>query len=246
MTLLKLQDATRGRMTLHCRLMVAMAALLTLLPQLMRADNWTNFFTDVMVAGGSSKSVRNQSGWQSYDQDLNKGAGGDYIYLLYKRATTDTPSTGFISDLKVVHGSQGYQERFTDENGVEWIRSSYTGDSHSYFEPNNLWGEQYETTFDLSTGGTKYPIHTQLEVSLPGNPSYEDTKNDLVYAFVGDECRGILMPSAETKGFEGIVYSRTEGEQAQLRYYRASQKGYYTLKQLIDLNGLMQNVVFEY
>ena len=55
-----------------------LAGLLFLLPQGLWAG-WTEFFTDVMVAGGS-KSVRNQEGWKSYDRDLNDGAGGDYIY----------------------------------------------------------------------------------------------------------------------------------------------------------------------
>ena len=103
-----------------------LAGLLFLLPQGLWAG-WTEFFTDVMVAGGS-KSVRNQEGWKSYDRDLNDGAGGDYIYLLYKQATTETPSQGFITDLKVVHGN--YQEKFTDSDGVEWILAPYTGGDH--------------------------------------------------------------------------------------------------------------------
>ena len=103
---------------------VLLLAAWLLVPQTIWADG---FFTDIMVAGGSSKDVRNQSGWNSYDQDLNKGAGGDYIYLLYKQATTTTPEQGFITDLKVVHGS--YQETFT-ENGVEWTLAPYTGGDH--------------------------------------------------------------------------------------------------------------------
>ena len=105
--------------------MLLMAAWL-IVPQTLWADGWTSFFTDIMVAGGS-KSVRNQSGWSSYDKDLNDGAGGDYIYLLYKQASTATPEQGFITDLKVVHGS--YQEKFT-EDGVEWILAPYTGGDH--------------------------------------------------------------------------------------------------------------------
>jgi len=109
------------------RILMVLAGFLFLLPTNGGAAGWNEFFTDIMVAGGG-KSVRNQSGWNSYDQDLNKGAGGDYIYLLYKQATTETPSQGFITDLKVVHGS--YSEEFTDGNGVKWTLAPYVGDSH--------------------------------------------------------------------------------------------------------------------
>ncbi len=116
-----------------CRLrclsrVLTIVLLMVLGPQDMLADGWTSFFTDVMVAGGSKSSVRNQSGWQSYDKDLNKGAGGDYIYLLYKQATTASPQNGFITGLKVIHGS--YSEKFKDSDGVEWTLVPYTGDSH--------------------------------------------------------------------------------------------------------------------
>ena len=47
---------------------------------------WEKYFTDILLAGGSSSSVRKQDGWKSYDKDLNDGAKGDYIYLLYKQA----------------------------------------------------------------------------------------------------------------------------------------------------------------
>ena len=88
---------------------------------------YTDFFTDVMVAGGS-KEDRWHEGWQSYDQDLNKGAGGDYIYLLYKKATTATPASGFITDFKIVDNANP-PEQFT-EDGIVWQLCPYTGGAH--------------------------------------------------------------------------------------------------------------------
>ena len=49
-----------------------------------------NFVTDVMVIGGTQaetnalKTQYQSQGWTFVNQDLNQGAGGDYIYLLYK------------------------------------------------------------------------------------------------------------------------------------------------------------------
>lgn len=114
------------------------------------------------------------------------------------------------------------------------------------FEPNNLWGEAYMLPLSIGKGSTKYPYGTQLAVVLPENPDYEKTKNDVVYIFVGEECRGTLISSDLYPGFKGIVYSREEGEEAEVRYYSAEKKGYYTMKQTFKLNNTLQQVNFKY
>ena len=51
----------------------------------------TNFIQDVMVIGGAKEDVLikvvtyKKQGWSYIDQDLNENAGGDYIFLLYKK-----------------------------------------------------------------------------------------------------------------------------------------------------------------
>ena len=56
----------------------------------LQATRAQDFVTDVMVIGGSkseTQSLRSSlqaQGWVFVDKDLNAGAGGDYIYLLYK------------------------------------------------------------------------------------------------------------------------------------------------------------------
>ena len=58
----------------------------------------TAFINDVMLVGGSKTDVLRQimtlrkNGWTIIDTDLNEGAGGDYILLLYK---TDSHNDGF-------------------------------------------------------------------------------------------------------------------------------------------------------
>ena len=54
----------------------------------------TEYITDVMVIGhkksGNINSLKTQytnQGWTVINKDLNQGAGGAYIYLLYKKGT---------------------------------------------------------------------------------------------------------------------------------------------------------------
>ena len=64
--------------------------------------------TDVMVVGGENKSVTNSyaaQGWTVIKQDLNAGAGGDYVFLLYKSADSASVSNGFITGFYIKTGA---------------------------------------------------------------------------------------------------------------------------------------------
>ena len=95
----------------------------------------TRFIKDVMVVGGSKDNLPNvsllihdyrQDGWTYIDQDLNKGAGGDYIYLLYK---LDSYNDGFnydcITDFIL---SNSYAETLVYE-GRTYFPVSFDGDN---------------------------------------------------------------------------------------------------------------------
>ena len=63
--------------------------------------------TDVMVVGDSASSVTNSyaaQGWTVIKQDLNAGAGGDYVFLLYKSADSASVSNGFITGFYIKTG----------------------------------------------------------------------------------------------------------------------------------------------
>ena len=69
-----------------------MALLLFLLPSVKAVA--TPYIKDVMLFGSDSDpedwlDIYEQKGWTRIDNDLNKGAGGHYIYLLYKRDSRD-------------------------------------------------------------------------------------------------------------------------------------------------------------
>ena len=69
----------------------AALTLLLMLTLSLTASASIAFITDVMVAGHNSQSqftelidTLQQQGWIDIEQDLNAGAGGDYIHLLLK------------------------------------------------------------------------------------------------------------------------------------------------------------------
>ncbi|MBR4653579.1 MAG: hypothetical protein IKO72_09480, partial [Kiritimatiellae bacterium] len=80
------------------------------------AASATTCITDVMVVGGSSSSVTNsyaEQGWKVIPQDLNAGAKGDYIYLLYKSADSAIVSNGFITGFYIKTGKDGVTNELT-------------------------------------------------------------------------------------------------------------------------------------
>lgn len=92
----------------------------------------TRFIKDVMVVGGENaaqvavlSASHHVHGWNSIDQDLNSGAGGDYIYLLYK---LDSYDDGFnydcITDFVL---SNSYNASLVYD-GRTYYPASYDGD----------------------------------------------------------------------------------------------------------------------
>lgn len=91
------------------------------------APKW---ITDVKVIYGDNKDLDPGVGWQRVNrrddarvgQDLNEGAGGDYIYLAYQKKPGRTPLTGlqvaYASNRKDVHVPEGY-EVVKDDEGEE-------------------------------------------------------------------------------------------------------------------------------
>ena len=83
--------------------LVRMAMTLLMLITMSQGASAADFITDVMVIGGTkseTNTLKNQyqsQGWIFIDYDLNKGVGGDYIYLLYKTASDEDPNATFIT-----------------------------------------------------------------------------------------------------------------------------------------------------
>ena len=60
------------------------------------------YVTDIMTVSGSSNSVKNQyleQGWRNAGLDLNSGAGGAFVYLLYKTSDDNGSSGTPVTDV---------------------------------------------------------------------------------------------------------------------------------------------------
>ena len=95
------------------------------------ADDWPSYITDVVVIGGSAGVIESQAsyftsqGYYIIRYDLNAGAGGDYIYLGYKKGNRASTDGGYITDL-VISNNTNHPETATF-GGVTYHLAPYSG-----------------------------------------------------------------------------------------------------------------------
>ena len=117
------------------RMLTVRGLLLLLVAVLASATTYAQeFVTDVMLIGGTEGETNNlkntyrAQGWTVINQDLNEGASGDYIFLLYKKASIFTADS-FITDFYIKSGS-GAPDTLDDNYGVTYTLTPYDGGSH--------------------------------------------------------------------------------------------------------------------
>ena len=134
-----------------------------------------NFVTDVMVIGGTQaetnalKTQYQSQGWTFVNQDLNQGAGGDYIYLLYKTDSDANPDATFITYFSWL---SFYTEEFSMMSGT-FYPVAYDGGSQFVESQGNLNCGTSGYPFYLyytkdSNGGTDNP-HIVKSISFNNN-----------------------------------------------------------------------------
>ena len=124
----------------------------------------TDFITDVKVIGYKDetefeKMLKNseEMGWTAIKKDLNDGAGGDYIYLLYKTPNSLGNSGTPITDIYIKTGKNPPADLILD--GRTYHLVSYTGSAD--FE---------ESKGDLNRGAGGDYIHLYYtREAMPGN-----------------------------------------------------------------------------
>ncbi len=122
-------------------------------------------------------------------------------------------------------------------------RQLFTDKYMPVFTPNNLMDEAHQQVFNLAGSSSKYPLFTQLAVTIPENVPFTVTEDDELAVFVGDECRGILHTTPEDYfRWCSVVVSREENETATIRYYSAEKQGIYTIAEGVQLNNDLQSV----
>ena len=93
-----------------------------------------DYITDVMLIGAGKsintlKAEKQAEGWTLVDKDLNAGAGGAYVFLLYKTKSSPGSSGLPITDFYVkISGSSGHPETITS-NGHTYTLTPGGGNS---------------------------------------------------------------------------------------------------------------------
>ena len=142
----------------------AVTLLLALLPTV---TAWADEgIKDVMVIGGSESKVNSLKtsltgqGWHVIDKDLNRGAGGDYIYLLYKSETSNGVNNGYITDFYISDAKGTAPDNLT-HNGRTYTLVSFDG------------GDSFkESKGDLNRGADGKYIHLYYTTALFPNNRY--------------------------------------------------------------------------
>ena len=142
-----------------------------------------NFVTDVMVIGGTQaetnalKTQYQNQGWTFVNKDLNQGASGDYIYLLYKTDSDANPNATFISYFTWY---STYESQLYLAPGIMYYPVAYDGGSDFVASHGNLNNGTNGTPYYLyytkeDNGGTDNPhlvksitFNNNSEGAMPG------------------------------------------------------------------------------
>ena len=97
------------------------------------ADDYTAYITDLILVGGTPDEVSTaktaHSDYTFIDYDLNKDAGGNYIYLGYKNGSRANTNGGYITDIIVVKRSDYTPPTEVTHNGRTYYICPYAGGS---------------------------------------------------------------------------------------------------------------------
>ena len=154
--------------------MLLATLLLTITAQAAWAqESWPEYFTDLILVGGSSTEVNNKKavyesqGYTFFSQDLNKGARGDYILLGYKKGSRASTIGGYITDIIVVSESDhpkptgnitvnGRTYKKVPFDGGDYFKNTVIGDLNSDAGGWGLWlyysTQEYGSTKRAVTG----------------------------------------------------------------------------------------------
>ena len=96
----------------------------------------TEYIKEVRLVGGDKSTVTswtnyyNSSGYTRIEKDLNKGAGGDYIYLFYKTEnSSDGENRGYITGFYLKYGADNVNDELIFQ-GRTYHLVTCKGDDH--------------------------------------------------------------------------------------------------------------------
>lgn len=119
--------------------------LTLLLPMVLCASQAiaTDYISDLILVGGSKAETKSlidsckSEGWILIDKDLNAGAGGDYVYLLYKTQRSDGINRGYITGFYIKGGTWPIPDEM-DVDGCKFELTPYVGGQHFVSQKGDL------------------------------------------------------------------------------------------------------------
>jgi uncharacterized repeat protein (TIGR02543 family) len=181
-----------------------------------------NFVTDVMVIGGTLaetnalKTQYQNQGWTFVNQDLNQGAGGDYIYLLYKTASDADTNATFISDFI---WNTGYESQLYIFPGIMYYPVAYDGGSDFVANHGNLNngtnGEPVYLYYTKETNGGADNPHIVKSITFNNNSQDAMPGIDLNW-YCGGNAPEIYMHPDITQGW---LFQQTNSTECMITGY---------------------------
>ncbi|MBR6454218.1 MAG: InlB B-repeat-containing protein [Fibrobacter sp.] len=146
------------------------------------------YISDVVVFGGedvSSLKTRYASqGWTVINKDLNADAGGDDVYMAYKKSRYDIDIRGnFISDFIIKTGD--HPDQFTFEGRV-YNRVPHYGSSHFESHGGNLNSKTKENSTNMWLYFTREPFPDNRVVTDIAFTTGKDNKTKEGYTTLGE------------------------------------------------------------
>ena len=148
--------------------------------------------------------------------DDSQSASNDSIYYILKVYGNESAEEDIQVTLKL--WSAKLHQTFTIKGNGKFIHEAVTGVNGDFLP-------------SLSLGSSKYPVTSLVTVNFqPALYGLEASDDDLLAAFIGDECRGTIPPTVNILSAGQIplvVFSTTEGETARVLYYNAKSNTVY-------------------
>lgn len=215
-----------------------------------KAPDWQNEWLDAMVYTDSKPDweLVDMSDFDSHsvlvvklDKELIPRSTDDDIMAVFVdgECRAVSPRNVVSDEISFVLNVRGSSSGF----GSEFSLCYYSGGLHQIFKVTEhggilineyILGTDKDFTLPIVFGGTKFSNITLCAVNVPDNAPFKQTDDDLIAAFVGDECRGVCKKNSVGL----IIFTHSDDELVQLRYYSVEKGGIYTDATLTEVNKL--------
>ena len=215
-----------------------------------KAPDWQNEWLDAMVYTDSKPDweLVDMSDFDSHsvlvvklDKELIPRSTDDDIMAVFVdgECRAMSPRNVVSDEISFVLNVRGSSSGF----GSEFSLCYYSGGLHQIFKVTEhggflineyILGTDKDFTLPIVFGGTKFSNITLCVVNVPDNAPFKQTDDDLIAAFVGDECRGVC----KKKDNWLRIFTHSPNEQVTLRYYSVEKGGIYTDATLTEVNKL--------